>query len=69
VVAMNRELSVAMDAPETVAAAVVDFVQGRRGELALGWPEKLLVRLNSVFPALVGRAIAKKLPLIKQYAV
>jgi short-subunit dehydrogenase len=68
VVAMNRELSVAMDAPEKVAAAVVEFVDSERGELALGWPEKLLVRVNSVFPALVGRAIAKKLPLIKQYA-
>ena len=68
VVAMNRELNVAMDAPDKVAAAVVDFVHSKRGELALGWPEKLLVRVNSVFPALVGRAIAKKLPLIKQYA-
>jgi len=68
VVAMNRELSVAMDSPESVADAVVDFVHSRRGELALGWPEKLLVRLNSVFPALVEHAITKKLPLIKQYA-
>ena len=68
VVAMNRELKVAMDPPERVASAIVDFIRGERGELALGWPEKLLVRLNSVFPALVGRAIARKLPLIKQYA-
>jgi short-subunit dehydrogenase len=68
VVEMNRELSVAMDSPDKVAAAVVEFIQSDRGELALGWPEKLLVRLNSVFPALIGRAIAKKLPLIKRYA-
>jgi hypothetical protein len=65
---MNRKLKVAMDPPEKVAAAVVRFVGSKRGELALGWPEKLLVRINSVFPALVGNAISKKLPLIKQYA-
>jgi hypothetical protein len=65
---MNRKLGVAMDSPDKVAEAVVKFICGNRGELALGWPEKLLVRLNSVFPALVGNAISKKLPLIKQYA-
>ena len=68
VVEMNRRLSVAMDPPEKVAAAVIRFIASERGELALGWPEKLLVRLNSVFPTLVGKAISKKLPLIKQYA-
>jgi short-subunit dehydrogenase len=68
VVEMNRRLGVAMDPPEKVAAAVVEFICSDRAELALGWPEKLLVRLNSVFPSLIGNAISKKLPLIKQYA-
>lgn len=68
VVEMNRRLSVAMDPPEQVASAVLKFICSDRAELALGWPEKLLVRLNSVFPALIGNAISKKLPLIKQYA-
>ncbi len=68
VVEMNRKLSVAMDSPEVVAAALVRFLRGNGGELALGWPEKLLVRINSLFPALIGNAISKKLPLIKQYA-
>jgi len=68
VVEMNRRLNVAMDPPEQVAAAVLKFICSDRAELALGWPEKLLVRLNSVFPSLVGNAISKKLPLIKQYA-
>jgi short-subunit dehydrogenase len=67
VVEMNRRLSVAMDPPEKVAAAVLGFICSDRAELALGWPEKLLVRLNSVFPSLIGNAISKKLPLIKQY--
>lgn len=68
VVEMNRRLSVAMDPPEKVAAAVFGFICSDRGELALGWPEKLIVRVNSLFPSLVGNAISKKLPLIKQYA-
>ena len=67
VVEMNRKLSVTMDSPEKVADAVVKFISSNRSELALGWPEKLLVRINSVFPTLVGNAISKKLPLIKQY--
>jgi short-subunit dehydrogenase len=67
VVEMNRKLSVAMDPPDKVAAAVLRFICSDRGELALGWPEKLIVRVNSLFPALVSNAISKKLPLIKQY--
>jgi hypothetical protein len=65
---MNRRLSVAMDPPEQVAAAVVGFICSQRSQLALGWPEKLLVRLNAIFPVLIGNAISRKLPLIKQYA-
>jgi short-subunit dehydrogenase len=68
VVEMNRKLKVTMDPPGKVADAVIKFICSNRGELALGWPEKLLVRINSVFPALVGNAISRKLPLIKQYA-
>jgi short-subunit dehydrogenase len=68
VVELNHKLNVAMDPPEKVAAAVLKFICSDRAELALGWPEKLLVRINAVFPALVGNAISKKLPLIKQYA-
>jgi len=68
VVEMNRRLKVAMDPPEQVAAAVVEFICSQRSQLALGWPEKLLVRLNAMFPVLIGNAIARKLPLIKQYA-
>jgi short-subunit dehydrogenase len=68
VMEMNRRLNVAMDPPEQVATAVLEFICSDRAELALGWPEKLLVRLNSVFPTLIGNAISKKLPLIKQYA-
>jgi short-subunit dehydrogenase len=68
VVAMNERLKVAMDPPEKVADAVFRFICSDRAELALGWPEKLLLRLNPLLPALFDSAISKKLPLIKQFA-
>jgi short-subunit dehydrogenase len=68
VVEMNRKLKVAMDPPEKVAQSLIRFLGKGRGELAIGWPEKLLVRLNYLFPLFIGKEIAKKLPLIKQYA-
>lgn len=34
----------------------------------LGWPEKLFVRLNSLFPNVVANDLKKQLPIIKRYA-
>lgn len=68
VVAMNKELKVAMDDPEVVAAAVVKALRNERRELFLGWPEKLFVRLNSLLPRLVDQALRKQLPVIKRFA-
>ena len=68
VVEMNRRLKVAMDPPQVAADAIFRFICSDRAERALGWPEKLLVRLNPLIPALFDKAIAKQLPLIKQYA-
>jgi len=68
VIELNQKLKVAMDSPEVVARELVRFLESNRREQALGWPEKFLVRANSVFPALISYAIEKNLPLIKQYA-
>jgi short-subunit dehydrogenase len=68
VVAMNKELNVAMDDPEVVAAAVVKALRNERRESFLGWPEKLFVRLNSLVPRLVDQALRKQLPVIKRFA-
>jgi short-subunit dehydrogenase len=65
---MNRELNVAMDDPEVVAAAVVKALRNERRESFLGWPERLFVRLNSVVPRLVDQALRKQLPVIKRFA-
>ena len=44
------------------------MLEGKARLRYLGWPEQLFVRINAVLPALVHRALVKKLPLIKQHA-
>ncbi len=68
VMAMNQALKVHMDPPEVVADAVLDALLTRPARRQLGWPEKLFVRLNALFPQLIDRALAKQLPLVKRYA-
>ena len=65
---MNAELGVAMDAPEVVAKAVCDMLEGGRLEAVVGWPEKLFARLNGVLPRIVDGALRKQLPVIRRYA-
>jgi short-subunit dehydrogenase len=69
VVEMNRAMKVAMDPPQRVARALVAFIASNRSQQAFGWPEKLLVHINALFPALVSNGLRKKLPLIKRFAV
>lgn len=68
VVAMNRELHVAMDDPATVAASIASAIQRESEEMFLGWPERLFVRLNSLLPRLVDQALRKQLPVVRRFA-
>lgn len=68
VVAMNDELNVAMDDPQSVAAQLVAAIAREQGESYLGWPEKLFVRLNSLLPRVVDQALRKQLPIIQRFA-
>ena len=67
VVAMNKELKNAEDAPETVARLLVDFVEGNGWERKLGLTQRFHVLLNQVLPQLVDNDIAGKLTTIKRY--
>lgn len=68
-VKMNEELGVHVDTPEYVATQVVKAVRRAHARnYYLGWPEKLLVRINALFPWLVDSAVLKQLPIIKRYA-
>jgi len=69
VVAMNDELGTAMDDPALVADEVLRII-GRpaRQDTYIGWPEKLFVRINALFPKLVDSSMRKQLPIIRRFA-
>ena len=64
---LNKSLGNAMDTPEQVAAELVAFVLNDKKRAYLGWPEKLYVRINSLFPFLVDQSFRKQLSVIKRY--
>jgi short-subunit dehydrogenase len=64
--ALNDALKANVDAPQTVASAVIHAIAGDRRDLYLGWPERFFVRLNSLLPHLVDRGLRKQLPLIRR---
>lgn len=66
--ALNSALGNKSDTPEYVARQIFDVLEHDSRVRYLGWPEKLFVRINAVFPRLVDNALSKKLSVIKQYA-
>lgn len=64
---MNAEMGNREDEPEYVAQQFLTFLRTQKRETVLGWPEKLFARVNSVFPAIVDKAIQSKLTIIKRY--
>ena len=66
--AMNAELGVAMDAPETVAAAACALLARGARLAVVGWPEKLFVRINAVLPGVVDGSVRRQLSVIRRYA-
>jgi short-subunit dehydrogenase len=57
--AYNRATATAMDTPEAVAAALLQLIESEAAERFIGWPERLAVRLNGVFGALLDGSFAK----------
>lgn len=64
----NDALGIDSDTAETVAGAIVRMMSGHGSRMQIGWPERLQVKINALFPGLVDQAIVKQLPIIKQYA-
>jgi short-subunit dehydrogenase len=65
--ALNDELGVAADAPQVVAAALVDLLEHPASERRLGMPEALFARINQLAPSLVDRALRRQLPQIRRH--
>jgi short-subunit dehydrogenase len=66
--AMNAELGVGMDTPQTVAAAIMRVLRDERRELLLGTPERVFAMLNSLLPGLVDRSLRRQLGVVRRYA-
>ncbi len=69
VCAMNESLGNAMDSPDLVASVLERMLLAKRmRDRAIGWPERLFLRVNSILPSLVDGALRKPLARIKQFA-
>lgn len=69
VCAMNRELGNSMDEPDIVAAQVEIMLSAKRmRDRNIGWPERLFLRINSIFPRIIDNALRGQLPIIRRYA-
>lgn len=69
VVALNETFGTAMDEPSLVAGELMVLLADNRGaERFIGWPEKLFVRINGVWPRIVDAALAGKLSTIRRFA-
>jgi short-subunit dehydrogenase len=69
VVELNDALGNNVDEPEDVALAVENLLSMRNiHDVNLGWPERLFLSINAVFPRLIDKALRGKLPLIRSFA-
>lgn len=69
VCAMNRDLGTAMDEPDLVATQVEAMLSTTTmRDRNMGWPERLFLRINNIFPRLIDKALGKQLPIIRRYA-
>ena len=66
--ALNAELGVGMDTPQTVAAAILCALQEERREVLLGAPERLFAKLNALAPSLVDRSLRRQLGVVRRHA-
>ena len=66
--ALNAELGVGMDTPQTVAVAILRALQDERREVLLGAPERLFAKLNALAPSLVDRSLRRQLSVVRRHA-
>ncbi|MEH6451992.1 MAG: SDR family oxidoreductase [Psychromonas sp.] len=61
---LNKALGNSMDSPELVAKQVLQTLLTEQRMHWMGWPEKLFVRINQLFPSLVANSINKQHSII-----
>lgn len=68
VFALNAEIGVAMDPPESVAEALAALLARPDPERLIGMPEKLFALLNRIMPRALDYALRRQLPVIRRHA-
>ena len=68
IVEMNEKLGSKMDDPSVVSSAVLTMLNKGQDTSYLGWPEKLFVKVNGIFPKIVDKALGSKLSIIREFA-
>ncbi|MGN5057483.1 SDR family oxidoreductase [Aeromonas caviae] len=66
--AMNVALGTPIDSPFDVAEYAVIALCNESRRRWIGWPQRMMVRLNALCPWLVDRLSARRRPLIERYA-
>jgi len=56
-----------MDRPDYVAKNIIESIQNNTKDKYLGFPEKIFVRINSLFPRLIDRALSKQNKEAKEF--
>lgn len=64
---MCEKTGAAMDEPGSVAKQIIQALEKNQKERYLGFPEKLFVRINNLFPRLVDHALEKQNRIAKRY--
>jgi len=65
--AMNQALGNAIDDPDDVAQAVLELLGSGRKQRLMGHPERVFAILNNWCPALIDRALGRKVSVMQRY--
>jgi short-subunit dehydrogenase len=65
---MATALKMNQDEPTAVALSVIDAIERDGRNRYLGWPEKLLVRINSILPRLIDLPLMKQVKQMRPFA-
>jgi len=63
---LNEETGTKTDEPALVAKAIVRQLESRGIEQFIGWPERLFIKLNALFPALVDSGSQRSARIVRE---
>lgn len=63
---VNEQSGSKVDSASAVARQIADALSGAGRERFIGWPERLFVKINALFPGVVDRALQRQNALIER---